>query len=65
MCVGRGRTDFIGHQLDIPNGKIHAILGPNGGGKTSLVMTRMGFRKYVVASGAFFPLRGHTNLGVW
>jgi Fe-S cluster assembly ATP-binding protein len=66
LCVSvDGEPILYDINLTIPNGEIHAILGPNGGGKTSLLMTIMGFRKYVVTSGAII-FRGEdiTHRGV-
>ncbi|MDD4873565.1 MAG: ABC transporter ATP-binding protein [Dehalococcoidales bacterium] len=37
--------------LSIPSGETQVIFGPNGGGKTTLLMTIMGFPRYKVAHG--------------
>ncbi len=40
-----------GVSLRIPSGETQIIFGPNGGGKTTLLMTIMGFPRYKVVSG--------------
>ena len=38
--------------LEIPQGEVHAIMGPNGTGKTTLAYALMGHPRYVVTSGS-------------
>jgi Fe-S cluster assembly ATP-binding protein len=40
--------------LSIPSGETHVIFGPNGGGKTTLLMTIMGFPRYKIESGKIY-----------
>ena len=51
--------------LTIPYGETQVIFGPNGGGKTTLLMTIMGFPRYQVASGKiFFKGKDITDMSV-
>jgi Fe-S cluster assembly ATP-binding protein len=61
---GRVVLDHV--NLEVPEGKTHVLFGPNGSGKTSLLMTIMGFEGYKVLSGKiFFKGQDVTNLPIY
>ena len=47
-----GREILKGINLDIKAGEIHAIMGPNGTGKSTLASALMGHPKYEVTEGS-------------
>src|SRR5579863_7839957 len=46
-----GKEILRGISLTIKKGEIHAIMGPNGGGKSTLAQVLMGHPDYVVTKG--------------
>ena len=52
-----------GINLEVPQGEVHAIMGPNGTGKSTLAYTLMGHPKYEIESGQI-TLDGRNLIGL-
>jgi Fe-S cluster assembly ATP-binding protein len=68
-----GRTILNNVNMEIPKGETHILFGPNGSGKTSLMMTLMGFSGYKVTHGRItfkgeditkMPIHERAQLGI-
>jgi Fe-S cluster assembly ATP-binding protein len=68
-----GKRILCNVDLTVPKGEVHALLGPNGSGKTSLIQTILGFSSCKVVSGKIWfdgvdithmPINERVKLGV-
>lgn len=68
-----GKTILKNVNMGIPEGETHILFGPNGSGKTSLMMTLMGFSGYNVTHGkitfkgediTYMPIYERARLGI-
>ncbi len=58
-----GKEILKGLNLTIPQGEVHAIMGPNGTGKSTLAYTLMGHPSYIITDGDIF-FKGQSILGL-
>jgi len=68
-----GKTILDNLNMEIPKGETHILFGPNGSGKTSLMMTLVGFSGYKVTHGkitfkgediTYMPVHERAQLGI-
>jgi Fe-S cluster assembly ATP-binding protein len=68
-----GSTILNNVNMEIPQGETHILFGPNGSGKTSLMMTIMGFSGYTITHGkitfkghdiTYMPIHERARLGI-
>ncbi len=74
LAVEVGGKTILNHiNMEIPEGETHILFGPNGSGKTSLMMTIIGFSGYTVTNGkitfkgediTYMPIHERARLGV-
>ena len=61
-----GKEILKGVNLDIGQGEVHALMGPNGTGKSTLAYALMGHPNYQVTGGeAWFKGKYHPMLYAW
>ena len=64
LRVSVGEKEIVkGLDLNVNSGEIHAIMGPNGGGKSTLAFAVMGHPRYIIGSGDIL-LDGKSILGM-
>ena len=68
-----GKSVLEDVNLEIPKGEVHVLFGPNGSGKTSLIMAILGFSNYHIVSGKIWfneidithmPINERVKLGI-